>query len=455
MDGSTQHLKRLGARLLSEANDLKRTPAAMAKDLGLEDGVIDAVIAGEADLETAKRVIWSVCERYPVPIAEVWVEADDTEAGVRVVRAKESAASSRVFDRRDRTQALTPYYEYRDTAMSRNAPFKPEWIKELRVVTDSKPDNPDVAFNNGHLLHQTTFFIGPVNFYWEVGGKRYCREMDTGDSNYITPFVPHSFTTRDPSRDAIIIAVTYGGEVQRALSDLSRIGAGPAANLAGDLREDKGFARRLARQLAAESLSRAGLAARLVESGMDSARAQAVSDGGEPSAAELPEVAAALHVRPADLMGSRLLQEEEVVLTARAEQEPRPFPTADAPAYFIRELARSRHQPYLKGFELEIAAGGAPLEHGLHEYIFNCSDAAVELSWGDDGKETLAPGDSAYVQPCVRHAFARAAGQTEPARLVVIRIPGNLGDAVIDEFAAFARDGRARAAGETTTWFST
>ena len=69
-------------------------------------------------------------------------------------------------------------------------------------------------------MHQTTFFIGPVNFYWETGGKRYCAEMNTGDSNYITPFVPHSFASRDPEQPGLIIAVTFSGLVGRALTGL-------------------------------------------------------------------------------------------------------------------------------------------------------------------------------------------------------------------------------------------
>ena len=50
--------------------------------------------------------------------------------------------------------------------MSRLGPFRPEWIKELRHVEDNDPHNPDVQFNNGHLMMQTTLFVGPVNFYY-------------------------------------------------------------------------------------------------------------------------------------------------------------------------------------------------------------------------------------------------------------------------------------------------
>ena len=108
--------------------------------------------------------------------------------------------------------------------MSRLSYFKPEWIKELRVVDNSNPKNPDVIYNNGHFLHQITFFLGPVNFYWKEGDKSYCKEMNTGDSNYITPFYSHSFANRDENKDAIIIAVTFGGEVRKNQKELYWLG---------------------------------------------------------------------------------------------------------------------------------------------------------------------------------------------------------------------------------------
>ena len=73
--------------------------------------------------------------------------------------------------------------------MSRLCLFKPEWISQLRVVNDNKPDNPDMVLNKGHNMHQYGLFVGPVNFYYEdINGEVHCSEMNTGDSNYITPF---------------------------------------------------------------------------------------------------------------------------------------------------------------------------------------------------------------------------------------------------------------------------
>ena len=124
------HLRKLGARILSEANDLKRTTEALAAELDYPFSQIEAVIAGDAGLEAAHAVLQSMARVYPVSIADLWVEYDDTDHGVRIVTAAESAASRRIFDRRDRDGGSTRYYEYRDTAMSRTAPFKPEWIEE-------------------------------------------------------------------------------------------------------------------------------------------------------------------------------------------------------------------------------------------------------------------------------------------------------------------------------------
>jgi hypothetical protein len=45
----------------------------------------------------------------------------------------------------------------------------------VRHVEDSDPHNPDVVYNKGHLLQQHTFFLGDVNFYYEVRGVKYYR----------------------------------------------------------------------------------------------------------------------------------------------------------------------------------------------------------------------------------------------------------------------------------------
>ncbi len=452
-DAKQAYLKALGARVLSEANDLKRTPEALAKELGLDCAVIDAVIAGRADEQTAQQLMQAMAARYPIELGELIVAPDDTEEGVRTLAATDSRASARIIRRPDRTGSSQPYYEYRDTAMSRHAPFRPEWIKQLRHVRNSDAANPDVAYNRGHLLHQFTFFLGPVNFYWEADGKRHCAELDSGDSSYITPLVPHSFATRDPSREAFIVAVAYRTYPSRAVADLSHLGGDAIVELAGDLRDPESvFSARLRRHLDAESLSFAQLEARLVERGWDPLRATTVVRNGTCSDEELRSIAAALNVRVSDLAVHRLLSHEEVVVHQRRAASSHGYPNDTQPAYRLTELARTKHQPYLKAFDLEVIdSEGGELRHSLHEYAYNYGGTPVRLKWGTKREVVIEPGGSAYVRPFVAHTFARETRSS--ANVLIVRIPGLLDDDVTTELAGLDPNGRVRAAGESTVWF--
>jgi len=448
------HLQILGARILSEANDLKRTPEALAAELNLSIDQMRDVIAGQADRETACGVLHRMSEVYPVSIADLWVEYDDTDDGVRIVTSADSVASGRVFDRLDRDGGFSPYYEYRDTAMSRVAPFKPEWIKELRVVSNAEPDNPDVAYNHGHLMHQTTFFVGPVNFYWEINEQRHCVEMNTGDSNYITPFIPHSFTSREEGNLGLILAVTYGGAVRSALSEFGRTDAEALEGLIADPRQpDAAFVQRLKNHAAAESLNNEQLIERLVHAGFDKVRARTLVTNGGPTVNELEAISEALNIRPADLAVSPLTEDEEVVVKRRRGTAKRDYPNSDRPAYELTELARSKHQPLLKGFDVAVVGGdNGTMQHGLHEYIYNYGDEPTELFWGEGHQSTLLPGDSAYVRPMVAHRFQPAQG-AQAGRLIMIRVPSALNGTAMEELSTFAPQGRQRVARETRRWF--
>jgi methylphosphonate synthase len=220
----TARLAAQGALILSELNDLKRTIPSCANDLGWSEADVSDVIAGSADERLVAKFIDDCTEYYPVRRSALILPQSDCHNGVKLFPLNDSVASARVFDRPNASGEKTPYYEYRDTAASKLSDYRPEWIEQLRVVDNNDPENPDVIYNNGHFMHQVTFFVGPVNFYYEIDGVKYCDEMETGGSNYITPFYPHSFTSRDKDQQAYIIAVTFGGHAKRALGDLMTLG---------------------------------------------------------------------------------------------------------------------------------------------------------------------------------------------------------------------------------------
>ena len=185
-------------------------------------------------------------------------------------------------------------------------------------------------------------------------------------------------------------------------------------------------------------------------------RARALADGSVcVRSDELNILAEILHLRPSDLMISALTREEEVVVRYRSETAPRPYPSAEQPAYLLTDLARTKHQPGLKGFDVTVVdedTRGAEWLHSLHEYVYNYGNTAVVLQWGEGRTGVIGPGDSAYIRPGVMHRLSRSSGEGE-GRVVVVRVPGGLSESVLTEFAAFAADGRSRVGRESTRWF--
>ena len=392
-----------------------------------------------------------MCATYPISFSALWQEKDDTADGVIVMRAASSRLTSRTFERPNRLGNSAPYYEYRDTAMCRTAPFKPEWIAPLRVVSNDDPNNSDVIYNNGHLLHQQTFFVGPVNFYWIVRGVKYCREMNTGDSNIISPYVPHSFSIRRNSEPGYIVAVTYGAQVRRALDECTRMPASILDSLAGDLRDPRIFHVRLRRMMAEESITEEEVVFRLLDSGLSLSRIEGIFAGERPTQNELLALSRILRIRTKDISIEPI--DEQRIVDLRHRTEPRHFPSRRDSHYELRSLARLVNQPQVKGFEFTVLTReGSWLQHSLHQYVYNFGDTTVRLCWNDEYHTELYPGDSAYCRPMTRHKFSATSGQSFP-RLFVVRVPGFLTSEALDEYATFDPDRRSRTVLERSTWF--
>ena len=118
------YLIRSGNNFLGILNDVKRRPEDAARELDVPIDEINSIISGKkkisAELIDRAVKIWPVNER------DFHIIFDDCPTGVLIMTSSESAKSSRIMER-----AGKPYYEYRDTAMSKIAPFRPEWISEL------------------------------------------------------------------------------------------------------------------------------------------------------------------------------------------------------------------------------------------------------------------------------------------------------------------------------------
>ena len=195
-------LKKSGQTFLGILNDIKRRPEDAASELGVTTNEIYSIINGEKPI--SQDLVDKATRIWPVNSRDFFNIRDDCPLGVKIMTAEESKQSSRIMDR-----AGKPYYEYRDTAMSTTASFRPEWIEELCIVENNDATSTIVQWNNGHFMHQFTYFVGNVNFYYEENGIKKIAVMKTGDSMYITPFTRHTFATRSGSdTNGLILALT-------------------------------------------------------------------------------------------------------------------------------------------------------------------------------------------------------------------------------------------------------
>jgi len=452
----SNYVKLLGQRILSEANDLKRTLPSLAEEISIPIKEIDKIMRGEMALSSTLEIIQKICSYYPVSLASILIDKKDYSDSVRIMRKKESESSSRIFSRVDASNKRTPYYEYRDTAMTKLSPFKPEWIKELRYVTDSNPENPDIAYNNGHFLHQMTAFIGPVNFYWEVNGKKYCKEMNTGDSNYITPFWKHSFATRSKSEEAIIIAVTFSGNVARARNEFYSLGKEKVEPYILEAKlPNKALTQLIFQILDNHNLTKSSLKSLVSKRGLDLDVDLLLNYDKEKSSKDLRVLSELLQIPNHILWMPKYTEKDEVVVKDNESNDGYYFSSEVNPDYLIKPLAKNSRMPFMHGFNIEIIAGeeenAGILNTSLHSFIYNYQKSAINFKWFNEGKwseEIILPGDSIYIEPFTKHKFWN---KTKEGKIFNYRVAGSITLEVQKELSFFADKDRII---ESEQWFN-
>lgn len=443
----TQEKKRIGNNFLGILNDLKRRPEDAAKELDISLDHVNGIIEGKNELTS--EIITKAIKVWPVNARDFHIMYDDCTTGVKIMRKEESEKSSRIMNR-----AGKPYYEYRDTAMSSVGPFRPEWIEELCIVEDNDLNNPDVQWNNGHFMHQFTYFIGNVNFYY-IGqdGEKKIAIMNTGDSNYITPFTPHSFATRKGAKtNGLILALTYGnnltGDIQQ---ELSVLGIESGSEFATDFSTKEKATQSLLKihienaTIDIEELSkRTGIHVERLDSFL--------IKGTIPTASEFVEIAKSLNINVRDLLPPDKITEKVIVhyhRNARCWEYPK------SKAYRITELASTSILPFSKAIEIDVLKendNNFDLKVGLHQYGYNVGNSEFKLSWKINDSihsEIIRPNDSFYIKPFVLHSF-RGKG-----RALILRIGGKVSGDPQRELSIIGKKNTHRAINETIQWFDT
>ena len=437
--------KRIGSNFLGILNDIKRRPSDAAKELEISNEEIQNIINGKIRLSS--EIISKATKIWPVNARDFYVMHDDCPNGLKIMRCEDSVKSSRIMHR-----AGKPYYEYRDTAMSSVGPFRPEWIEQLCIVDDNEPNNRQVQWNNGHFMHQFTYFIGAVNFYYiDENGEKKVAIMNTGDSNYITPFIPHSFATRKGAgKNGLILALTYGN------------------NLSGDSQHElSSMGKKLAKEFALDFSSKETAGSSLIKfhrnnssltllelSERTNLRIEKLKDfenGKIPTYSEYAILAECLNVNVRDLLSYDKISNEVVVQLHKNTKKW--FYPEDIKNYELVELANSNSLPYSKALEINVLNENdktLDLKIGLHQYGYNIGETDVSISYeSDDGLKTdiIKPGDSFYLKPFVEHNFRGK------AKLLVLRISGRITGEPQRELSLMGKKKITRIVNESLQWF--
>ncbi len=194
-------------RLRQIFNDLKRTSDVAKNELKISTKQLKSYLRKDKSLDI--KLVEKICSKWPIHPQELISSKILFNKPYRFFSNSKSRKSSRTIKR-----GKINYYEYRDTVITNNAPFKPEWIRQLCLVKNNKPNNKNLKWNKGHLLHQLTYFVGKVNYYYiDKKGNKKVAIMNTGDAMYISPYTPHTFASRDKNLNAHIIAVTFTGKI--------------------------------------------------------------------------------------------------------------------------------------------------------------------------------------------------------------------------------------------------
>ena len=447
----------IGQRLLSEANDLKRTFESISIELNLDLNKFKDVSSGISSYDEAIDLAKILAANYPIRLSQLILDIPVHYHGIKIMTAKESASSKRVFNRLNGNNELTPYYEYRDTATTKSSPFKPEWIKELRVVENADPYNNDVAYNNGHFLHQMTAFIGPVNFYWEIDGEKYSKEMNTGSSNYITPFIKHSFASRDRAQESIIIAVTFSCDAGRARNEIYSLGTERMNSYVINNRNENEATTQIIKQiLENKCLTKERLAYLIKESSFSLDCENLLDPWSKKSKDDLEDLASILNVTPSVFEVPKHDTDSEVLVKDKVEMDSFIFNSSNtSPDYIINSLVQNDRLPQVEAFEFQIISRdcntSGTLRTSLHSYVYNYGAKSVQILWRFEGveySETLHSQDSLYVEPFIEHKFF--VGGEERANVFVFRASGEISLSVQKEISSFASTDRIV---ESSPWF--
>ena len=422
-------------------NDLKRRPEDAAKELGVTVNLVENILQGKEQIgfELIKKAV-SV---WPINYSDFFFVTDDTKNDYKIFKFSESNSSERKMYRNGK-----PYYLYKDTVMSKISSFRPEWIQQLSVVNDDNPDNPNVIFNNGHFFHQFTYFIGPVNFYYIENGIKKVEKMNTGDSMYIGPYIPHTFTTRKNDKNILghILALTYSDKVDSEnINEIVAIGKKLSPKLKINSEDEvKAFKENLKMFLKASSITKEAF---LDLSGLN--LDDLLDSKNIPDLISIKKISDTLDINLRDLLPP--IKNFNVKIKKYNDNKKWFYPSNKSKFYSITELASVNQLPNSKSLELTVLKNEEieeDLEVPRHQYLYNIGVTDTKIKIDNKITENFSPGDSIYMKPNVKHRFIGK------SKILILRIGGKISGDVLYQLSMVSDENFSRLIADNQPWFN-
>ena len=414
-------------RLRQILNDLKRRPEDAARELKISHAKLKKILNGKANLDfkTVKKIIkiWPVQVDSLINHKFFYKKSPD----IKIFTKKQSLKTSRIIKRNGKD-----YYEYRDTVMEKFAPFRPEWIRTICKVNNNKPTNKKVIWNKGHLLHQFTYFVGNINFYYvNDKGAKSVAKMKTGDSMYISPYVPHSFASRD-NLENFIIALTYLDKVTPQLQDnLTLIGNLNAKKILVDVKDGSKINKDLIKRFKNNLL----LTDEEISKRLKKIKKNNVYE----------KYSNILGVNTKDVLAFD--KRDKVTINKKNNSNKWYFPNSRQKTFQISELASSKFVPDAKSIEINVLKNNnIVLENFCHQYLYVLSDN-IKLKHNSKIFK-LNKDDTFYLKPFVRFSIIN-----KNANVLILRVPGNISGDNLLQLSQLGKKNIERVLSENSRWY--
>ena len=408
-------------------NDLKRRPEDAARELKISIKEINEILSGKSNLNL--KTVVKILKTWPVHIDSLinnqFLSKDIKN--LKIFRKEQSKKTARIMKRKGKD-----YYEYRDTVMDRFAPFRPEWIRTICYVENNNPKNKKVIWNKGHLLHQFTYFIGNINFYYiDANGNKKVSKMKTGDSMYISPYVPHSFASRDHKLN-FIIALTYLDKINIQLQD--------NLNQIGKINVQKSLIDVVNLHKSKEELINRHANNLLISKDEIKKRIKKTTNQNK-----LNNYADIFNINLRDLLSFD--KKEKVIIKKRDQANSWYYPSNKQRFLNISELASSKFVPEAKALEIKvIKKNKLNLESYGHQYIYILSDSLILKI--NSKKYTLKKDDTFYLKPLTKFII-----ENKNAKILILRVPGIVSGENLLQLSQIGKKNISRIINENNRWY--